>query len=215
MKEALRNGHDKDRHNYIRNRLRELARLLIQLRKLPGCESHGLKDFIRPERFQDIVNAVKVVSKFDCESATFNIPSLAIKLGHSLIQSCILLKALAIETNHEVSLDIWKKYERLHSIKWNQEISAHATRTLYTQEKNTIKRISLTDDVQKHSNFLSSESDNLMKVLEKEHFPRQVWERLSEVVLAQIILFNRRRIGEASKNESVRIQPRSSVRHTQ
>ena len=198
-KEALRNGHDRDRHNYIRNRLRELARLLIELRKLPNCESSCLQDFIRPERFKDIINAVKSVGKFESDSATFNTPSLAIKLGHSLIQCCILLKAQAIETNDEVLLERTEKYERLHTIKWNQEISTHATRTLYIQKKNTIKRIPLTDDVKKLSKFLSSESDNLIMQLGKDSFPQKVWERLSEVSLARIILFNRRRTGEASK----------------
>ncbi len=56
-KEFMKMGHDVDQHNYIRQKMRELSRLLIQLRADYKMADASLKDFIHPEKFRGVVSA--------------------------------------------------------------------------------------------------------------------------------------------------------------
>jgi hypothetical protein len=76
-------GHQKHRHQYIRQKLNELGRLLISLKKADKCV-HGLWECIKPEKFSLVVNCVKVVAGFDCNNKTYLTPLLALTLDHSL-----------------------------------------------------------------------------------------------------------------------------------
>ena len=93
--------------------MRELARLLIALRS-PGNPDKCLAYFISPYHYKDIVRAIKTVAEFDYEKGVFNIPSLALKLGHSLSKCATLLKAKAIEeglcVEHKQHEDFLKSY---------------------------------------------------------------------------------------------------------
>ena len=48
-------GHDVEQHNYIRQKLREVARLLQEMRESDGNLNMSLEDFIYPENFKFIV----------------------------------------------------------------------------------------------------------------------------------------------------------------
>ena len=53
-----------DRYHEISNKMRNLARLLIEYRQLKGCHTSSL-DLIDPENWDDIVNVVKTLCKHD------------------------------------------------------------------------------------------------------------------------------------------------------
>lgn len=200
MRETTKNGFDQDRHGHIRNKLRELGRLLMELRKTSNTEALGLSDFICPEKFKDVVTAVKRVAAYSHNTNQYGTPTLALKLGHSLIRCCILLKAKAIEIGDTVLKEKTEAYHQLHTILWDQEVTCNASRTLHEMKKNTTKTIPLTEDVTKLSKHLADQTDMLcQKISDKAEVSKETWERLCEVTLASIILFNRRRQGEASK----------------
>ena len=111
---------------------------------------------------------------------------------------CGLLKAKAIEYNDQDLKENVLNYEQLHELTWEQEISAHATRTLHEKKKNTAKTIPLSEDISTLSKFLSSEIETTCKEINLGNNISPNWDRLSELSLASIILFNRRRSGEAS-----------------
>ena len=65
--------------------MRQLARLLKTLRGKSQNEVSQLEDYIDTSKFDELVLAVKDLCGFDAESRLdIGIPSLALKLGHSL-----------------------------------------------------------------------------------------------------------------------------------
>lgn len=92
-----KHGSDRSKHEYIRQKVRELGRLLVTLRHTTRI--HNMEEAIKPANFFILTNAVKRVSGFDTETSTFKAPSLALKLGHSLrkISDIIMCRALMEE----------------------------------------------------------------------------------------------------------------------
>ncbi|KAK7485782.1 hypothetical protein BaRGS_00022963 [Batillaria attramentaria] len=202
-RQVKRHGFDKDRFGHIRNKVRELARLLLKLREVSRLPNGTLKDFLKPGMFGAIVESTKQVAGYCENEYIFKTPSLASKLGHSLKTCAEMLEAEGIENKDEQLVEDVRGYLKLHQMRWNEEISAHASRSLtHLKKSQGVKRIPLTKDVATlatHLNNLASESSkNLQKAIESKEI-KEAWNSLSEITLTQIILFNRRRSGEASK----------------
>ena len=171
----------------------------MELRRNPESESLGLADFICPNRFKQVVSAVKAVAGFSMETSKYQVPSLAMKLGHRLARCCTLLKAKAIEARDSGLRERTKAYQEIHTVMWEQEISCNATRTLSEENKNSTKTIPLTEDVSKLSAHLQNEAETVLtKMADPTKVTKQLWERLAEITLTRVIMFNRRRqdIGE-------------------
>lgn len=200
-KEAKKNAFDRDRHNQIRNKLREMGRLLLKVREISKQENGQLKDFITPAGFQLIVDATKQVAGYDDETCEFQTPTLAVKIGHTIKLCADILEAQAIEQNDEVLETAAKGYLKLHTLRWQEEISAHAYRSLYRKKKGKVKRIPLSKDVATLAKYLKDKAEDALERLQKseEITDKETWIELAELTLTQIILFNRRRQGEASK----------------
>ena len=128
LRESRKNGFDRDRHPYIRNKLREIGRLILALRKLSGERNGRLSDFIKPNHFTTIVNATHEVTCHTPESV--DIPSLALKLGHTLKRCALLKKASAIEHRDVQARCDCDEFITLYELKWNESVSSQATRTL-------------------------------------------------------------------------------------
>ena len=90
----------------------------------------------------------------------------------------------------------------LYELKWNESISSQAARTLYRKKHNHVLRLPLTEDITTLSQFLQGAGketrDKLNEGTDDKYVP-ELWRRLAEISLSKIILFNRRRQGEASK----------------
>lgn len=201
-RQCKKNGFDKDRYGGIRNKLRELGRLTIAIREATKEESGDLARFLHPKYFRDVLAATRKVASFK-DGSVVN-PSIAMKLGHSLKQCCMLLKAKAIERGDKALRVQCDEYLELHTIQWNEEISNQALRELYQKKKNNVKRMPLAEDVATFTKYLNNLATKTILEM-RSSIPLQIkelkclWQRLAEVNLTQIILFNRRRQGEASK----------------
>jgi preprotein translocase subunit Sss1 len=103
-KELKKHGYNKERFAQIRNKVRELARLLIALRKLSKDENSKLENYLTPESFSLVIIATKQAAGYDEEKFLFQTPSLATKLGNFLKTCAHILEAQAVETKDEVLL---------------------------------------------------------------------------------------------------------------
>ncbi|MEQ2282225.1 hypothetical protein AMECASPLE_038373 [Ameca splendens] len=83
-----RHGQNPTKYEYIRQKLREIGRLLICLRT--EFSVHNLEEDVKPANFQRVVQLVKIVAGFDDENHSYQTPSLALKLGHPL-NKCVTL----------------------------------------------------------------------------------------------------------------------------
>ena len=89
--------------NYVSQRMRQLARLLQTLRK--ENEAANFDDFIDTARFDELVAAVKDLCGFKEKSRLdIDVPSLALKLGHSIKQCAQVLKSSALRKKDEAAI---------------------------------------------------------------------------------------------------------------
>ncbi|XDV21782.1 hypothetical protein PO909_026802 [Leuciscus waleckii] len=155
-------GYDVGKHEYIRQKLRELGRLLICSRKNTSLKT--IKDHIKPANFMQVVESVKHLAGYDSKTHAYRCPSLALKIGHNLTKISMLLESRAnVQNDYSAAKDActFRNVQTLHS-------------------------------------YLDVQQQDLHSKLSTEASP-QTWAKLAKVILAQVILFNRRRAGEVSK----------------
>lgn len=70
----------------VSNTVRELGRLLVQLRNMTGMER--LIDYLRPQHFDQLLEATKKISGYDPELKRFETTYLPIKMGRVLREIC-------------------------------------------------------------------------------------------------------------------------------
>ncbi|KAL7380029.1 hypothetical protein ABVT39_010160 [Epinephelus coioides] len=145
-------GYDVGKHEYIRQKLRELGRLLVCSRKTTPLKT--IEDHIRPVNFMHVVQAVKRVAGHDSETDTYKCPSLALKIGHSLTKISQLVESRAnIQNNYPVAKDA-RTFRRVYETRWNEQISAASLRTLQESKWNAPRLLPFTKDVQTLHSYL-------------------------------------------------------------
>ncbi|KAI4901841.1 hypothetical protein NFI96_006306 [Prochilodus magdalenae] len=80
-------GRDKSQHGYISQKMRELGRFMLAVKKLAPSVKH-LVDVCVPSRFKLAIAAAKEVSGFDASTNAYSTPSLACKIGYTLKRVC-------------------------------------------------------------------------------------------------------------------------------
>ena len=198
-----KHGHDNENHNYIRQKMRELARLLQEVRKQLKNQEMSIIQCIDPQLFRTIVESSKSIAGFDESSNRYGTPSLALKIGHSL-QKCIkIVIGRGIETENKEMQNKAEELLKLTEMNWTEEVSANALKTLHEEKRNKSQTlIPLTEDVKLLGDYLRSQADIQSQKLSSCTDVEQIkclWMSLSEISLTQTILFNRRRSGEVSK----------------
>ncbi|KAJ8018849.1 hypothetical protein HOLleu_42934 [Holothuria leucospilota] len=79
---SLKLGHDKEQYPYIKSKLREVGRMVVECRNATRESSASLADLIGPKKFIDVVHATCQTSGFNDEQHLYKTPSLALKIGH-------------------------------------------------------------------------------------------------------------------------------------
>jgi len=179
----------------VRQKMREMARLMYNARKYTSLKK--MEELIDPKNYMETVRAVQFTCGFDSERSVFKIPSLANKLGNSLVKVSKLLKAQGLMSNNSELAKKASEFQDVHHEKWNELISATALRNIRESKWNAPTLMPFTEDVQKlhaHLNQVQDECSNSLS----ESPSTQAWTELTKASLAQIILFNRRREGEVA-----------------
>ena len=186
----------------ISQRMRHLAHLPTELRTLPASRLPRcpLEEYLKPERFDHVVAAVKSLCSFEDKSGKnrFGTPSLALKLGHSL-KKCVYIiwgKAVLRSKNKdrdEDAVDLEKLFER----DGGGRVSHQSLTTLSRRKFNKSQVLLLTSDLKKVKDHLDEKmrkcSPDLLKKRTKED-----WKLMAETTLNRVVLFNKRS-GEASR----------------
>lgn len=199
-KESAKLGHDAESHNYMRTKLREMGRLLVEVRVVIGDPNATLTSVIHPAKYTSVVAALKNVAGFDSSTHKYRIPSLALKVGHTIKKCATILKAEGLISGDDVVVCQAAKFLELCDMKWTEDVSIHAHRTLTDEKRNKAKRLPLAEDIIRLTTHLKETAQLQKKALQQEtgNIPT-VWRTLNEVTLTQVMLFNRRRQGEISK----------------
>ncbi|XP_073716136.1 uncharacterized protein [Misgurnus anguillicaudatus] len=203
-----KHGQDPTKFDYIRQKLREVGRLLLVLRREFSIQT--LEDAIRPANFKVVVQAVKKVSGFDENKHSYQTPSLALKLGHSLHKISDIIHCKALMADDSEGIKSSQTFKKLYNAKWSELVSHTALNTLHEGHFNKPSTLPFTEDVQRLHQHLemiaSSTSDKLTEMPSA-----QVYAELCKATLAKIILFNRRRGGEVAKMQLKSFQERDTA----
>lgn len=191
-----KHGQDPTKYDYIRQKLREVGRLLLILRK--DFSLHSLEDAVKPANFSVVIQAVKKVSGFDVEKHSYRTPSLALKLGHSLHKICDILHCRALMAEDNDGIKSTQAFKKLYDAKWSELVSHTALTTLNEGRFNKPSTLPFTEDVQRLHKHLEEVAGLASQNLKNMASP-QVYGELCKATLAKIILFNRRRGGEVAK----------------
>lgn len=191
-----KHGYDPSKHEYIRQKLRELGRLLLCSKQTTHMKT--IKEHIKPANFMHLVEAVKKLAGYDSEKHTYSCPSLALKIGYSLTKVSMLVESHANVIGDETGAKEAQTFRRVYEAKWNELVSSTSLRNLQESRWNTPQLLPFTKDVQTLHCFLDAEQQDLYHKLSSVT-SLQTYTRLTKVILTQVILFNRRRSGEVSK----------------
>ncbi|XP_043982140.1 uncharacterized protein LOC122836583 isoform X1 [Gambusia affinis] len=189
-------GFDASRHEYIRQKMRELGRLLINSKKTTPMKT--IEEHVKPANFMLVVESVKDLAGFVVETSTYKCPSLALKIGYSLKKISELVESRAnVQGNSRAAKDA-RAFQNVYDSRWNEFVSSASLRTLQQSKWNAPQLLPFTKDVQTLHSYLSEQQQRLCNELSTETSP-QTWANLCKITLTQVILFNRRRSGEVSK----------------
>ena len=148
--------HDPDLHAHVRCKVREVGRLMVQLRTDHGMSS--LSDALNPANFSQLVTSVRKVAGFNSDTKSFASPSLALKLGHSLKKCAISLLGIALRNGCKDEEDKANAFIRLCDIEWTDEVCRRALCTLHDQKLNKVTILPLAEDISKMHEFLTRSS---------------------------------------------------------
>lgn len=198
LSQALYNKHGSDptKFEYIRQKAREMGRLLLTLKKTKSIFS--FEDATKPKNFYKVIEAVKTLAGYDEEKNCYRTPSLALKLGHSLKKIGDIILCRAISAEDEKMIKAAERFTQLCTKQWTGLVSHSALACLTKSKFNKPSTLPFTEDVKLLHQYLEKKSADAVENL-KQHESPQTYAELARVTLAQIIIFNRRRAGEVSK----------------
>lgn len=189
---------------YIRQSMRQLARLRLSLNSLDQNNSRSFSDYLTPDKFDLIVQATKNITMNQISSDSivrpeFHTPSLALKIGFALKKCIAIQRGSALRAGNMKMNKSLLSLNDLIDMEWNIRISSNALSTLHRRKFNATQLLPITDDLVKLSRHIDNEIIKYKLEVDCVRRNNQKWTRLATLCLARIILFNKRRSGEASK----------------
>lgn len=196
----LKNHRKQHLKTYISQRMRQISKLLLILKTLVP-ELNNLEDFLLPQYFKTIVNAAKELSGYNENENSYIHPSIALKLGHTILQCADIIECQSIiEGSSQDKINTIKNLVTVFQKEWKFSISSNAFQDLSKKKFN--KTISLPDakDITLLHNYLLNQIQNVTHLIEeKKEINQDTYKVLCKTLLTQIILLNRRRSGEVER----------------
>lgn len=129
----------------IKNKMRDLGRLLLELNNMIGVQN--LFEAMKPNLFDDIVAATKIISGYDPENGTVQKKKFALRMGRTLRSLCQIATEMIIKEspflqceNREKSFEVIKELSNLILYHWNYKFSLampeHTVKSTYSSIEN-------------------------------------------------------------------------------
>ncbi|KAL1448330.1 hypothetical protein WDU94_015616 [Cyamophila willieti] len=193
-----RNTKDTDAFHNVSSKMRELGRLMYELKSKHEIDS--LEKAIAPSNFNKLVDAVKVISGFNAFENSFKIPSLPAKIGYSLRECCTILEVEAAMQENNLYIDQLQTFLVLYEKEYPHLLTRHARQILVENKWNNFKKLPEAVDIEKLLDHLESNQKTLIDELESSPSPNPAaYKSLRNLTLAHLVVFNRKRVGEVSK----------------
>lgn len=188
------------RHN-ISTKMRQLARLVLQLRK--SFPLISLDDCICGEKFDAVVRATRKIcgqnkKKSMSGTSMLNTPSLGLQIGHSLAKVIQIKNGQAIRNGNKDKKDSAQEFKELFENEWTDKISSQALQTLKDRRYNREDLLPLTADIAKVTR-LACERIEKHSALLKTEINKRNWTTLAKAIFLAVTIFNKRRGGEVAR----------------
>ena len=155
--------------NYVLQRMRQLARLLLKLRLRSQEKEATFENFIDTSKFDDLIEAVKELCGFNQESQLdIGIPFLALKLGHSIKRCAQVVKCSALWRKDEIGIKKAKRFIDLFESEWTAKISSQSLSSLGSKKQNWVYYLSFAEDLTRLKDHLDSKMESLSSALTAE-----------------------------------------------
>lgn len=198
--DLLKKNKNKRSIYHLSNKLRECGKFLLAIRNLGSY--NDMLSVLKPESFDDIIEATKLMSNYDLINRNFGAPSLALHFGTSLKSiaslaiKLILRKKVPLGINdiEKTLIDI-ERFQKIVETQWSTELGSLALKDL--NEKNSIKPklLPVTEDIMKLKQYVENKAEESYREL-KSSKNLESYRILTETTLISTILHNRKRVGD-------------------
>lgn len=192
-----KHGRVKSRHQYIAQRMHELGRFMLVAKDMDKTVN-ALEDLCVPSRFQLVVNIAKRLTQFSPGKNEYGKPSTAVKIGFCLKGAVEVMIGQALMNDDDLAEKKTKKLYELLEKNWRNSVSISAHQNIQENKWNKEDDIPLTRNVIALRDHLRLVEDKAREELTPQMSLR-AYKALNETVLVQVIIFNKRREGEASR----------------
>ncbi|XP_065212456.1 uncharacterized protein LOC135840056 [Planococcus citri] len=189
----------------VSNRMRELARLLIEMRNLTTCKT--LLECLKPEHYFALVKATKNIAGFDEKQNKYlKAPSLALHMGTTL-KSLINLASDLIQAQHPKFKSSFKNQARtfkdlmtLIESSWQYDVSSVALHDLGANKLEKSQMLPTLSDVQQFSKYVNQLIPASLKGIKEAKDDMQkgarAFQMLTDSLYASVLVLNRSRVVE-------------------
>lgn len=181
-------------HAMIRTKLRNAGKLLLASKKLRP-DITDFASLYHVKYCNTVIEAIRVIAKFDVKSKTFESPGTAAALvtlinaiGDLLIVESMIMEDEDKEKMVERFLKVFQKYAKL---KINKIVTVNQLKARREKSEN----IPSTDDVCRLATFLDREREICFMEL-TELYSFENWLYLAQLTLMSVLVFNRKRVGD-------------------
>ena len=184
----------------IAQRMRQVARLKLQLGVAKNNGDFNLSDVLTGGGFDEVLKAVEV----ECEAFVdttgrrlFKNPAVALKMGHSILKLAQLKRGIAIRSSNSEAQKEADDFMSLHKSDFTDRISSPALASQRINGKKLQEYPSEADLIALKKYQLRTML-SLQEKLKKSSSPI-IWRELAEVTLSRVIVFNSRRGSEVAE----------------
>lgn len=178
-----------DQTKYIRERARVLAEFLLKIRTKPGYEMISLMDFFRnPSNFDICVTLA-------LDTRAIEKPR---KIGNTIRKCLVIMRGMGLRAKDYDLVKDAGFFDELMATEWSDMVSSKSLKKQMQYKMNKTPNVPTSEDVRKLSEGIESEVSKAAADLQTKVDAKR-WKALAEALLAQIVCFNKRRAGEASR----------------
>ncbi len=183
-----------EQSNYIKERMRELGRLLVEMRKKPGNSERSLKSFISVTEWDFFISTVK---KMGVDQGK---PTLALKLGYNMVKVCDVVWTQCIKERDQAGAEEARNFQQLYEKNFTKKIGSQSVKRIHDAHLNKETKMVKTDDVVKLCQGLKEDISRFLKRFEEEP-NANTYSDLSQAVMTYLMVYNRKRAGELARTK--------------
>ena len=193
----LKSHRDKQFRVVASRKMRQLATLLIEIKK--KIQVRNLFDALCPENFETIIICTKLIAKYDEVREIYAAPSLAANIGTLLKDAIDVAHLSCLKSKNTSKIEQLKSLKDLVVSEWRYEVSTVANHNLEQNRWNKPSLVPLAEDLITLRKFLINEGNRCISTLNADADNAMCFKKLQEILFVQLILLNRRRVGELQR----------------